>query len=188
MLKSIESQQLQQFQDRVQKLRQDRAAETPVTRERTPSVAEGDRVSLGQAEAAAPTYEPTSAGAVANSVYEQIRSMLVRLLEEQGVAAKVANGADGIDIASLSPEEATQLVAEDGYFGVEQTSQRIVDTAIAIAGGDPLRMEAIRRGIEDGFGAAEKAWGGTLPEISYQTKEAVFSKLETWYAEATGEG
>ena len=35
--------------------------------------------------------------------------------------------------------------------------------------------------FEKGFAQAEKTWGGKLPDISYQTKDAVSKKFEDYY-------
>lgn len=72
-------------------------------------------------------------------------------------------------ISELSSEQATELVDENGYFGVDKTSQRIIDFVIKGAGGDIERLKSGREGILKGFKEAEKAWGGKLPEISYET-------------------
>ena len=77
-------------------------------------------------------------------------------------------------------KDAQAMIAEDGYFGVEQTSDRIVDFAIGIAGGDPSRLDAILAGVEQGFNEALEAFGGWLPDISYQTYDAVLAKLDAW--------
>ena len=72
-------------------------------------------------------------------------------------------------ISELSPEQAGELVSEKGYFGVDQTSQRIADFVITGAGDDLERLKAGREGIIKGCEDAEKAWGGKLADISYQT-------------------
>jgi hypothetical protein len=72
------------------------------------------------------------------------------------------------------------LIAEDGYFGVEQTSDRIFETAVALAGNDPEKLEQIRAGIDKGFEMAAQALGGTLPDISTRTYDAVMEKLDAW--------
>ena len=36
--------------------------------------------------------------------------------------------------------QAQKDIAEDGYWGVEQTSERLVSFAKALSGGDPLRQ------------------------------------------------
>ncbi|BDD87359.1 hypothetical protein [Desulfofustis limnaeus] len=109
-----------------------------------------------------------------------LRSFVVELFRQQGLDITVATGEEEIDLAALSEEEAQALVAEDGYFGVEQTSDRIVDFAIGIAGGDPSRLDAILAGVEQGFNEALEAFGGWLPDISYQTYDAVLAKLDAW--------
>nr|WP_319393912.1 hydrogenase-4 component G [uncultured Desulfobacter sp.] len=76
---------------------------------------------------------------------------------------------NGKPIAELSPEQAGELVSEDGYFGVNQTSQRIADFVIMGAGDDMERLKAGREGVLQGFEEAEKAWGSKLPDISYET-------------------
>lgn len=81
-------------------------------------------------------------------------------------------GYEGKAIAKLSQEEATDLVSKDGFFGVDQTSQRIADFVINGAGGDENKLRAGREGMLEGFKVAEEMWGGKLPEISQQTMQA----------------
>lgn len=142
--------------------------------------ATADRVTLGQSKTDAITYGDGVQQEVVESPYERLRSRLVTLLQEQGVAIQIASGSSEVDIASLTPEEAQVLVAEDGYFGVEQTSERIFQFAVGLTGNDPSRLDEILQGIEDGFAEAEQAWGGTLPEISYQTQDAIKDKIDRW--------
>jgi hypothetical protein len=81
-------------------------------------------------------------------------------------------GYEGKPIATLSKDEAAALVAQDGFFGVDQTSKRIADFVINGAGGDENRLRAGREGMLEGFKMAEEMWGGKLPEISQQTMQA----------------
>ncbi len=81
-------------------------------------------------------------------------------------------------ISELSQEEAVELVAEDGYFGIAKTSQRIFDFVLAGAGDDSERLKAGREGILQGFAEAEKAWGGRLPGLSYKTLEESLEAID----------
>ncbi len=114
--------------------------------------------------------------------YSLLRGLVTSMLKEQGIDFKIAhvNGDQKIDISSITPEEATELIKDDGYFGVDQTSDRIVDFAMGIAGGDHSRLDAIKEGVEKGFNEALEAFGGWLPDISYDTYDAVMNKLDTW--------
>ncbi len=51
---------------------------------------------------------------------------------------------------------------------------------MGIAGGDTSRIDAIREGIDRGFEQARQAFGGVLPDISYDTYDAVMKKLDDW--------
>ncbi len=72
-------------------------------------------------------------------------------------------------IANLSQDEATELVSEDGFFGVTQTSERIANFVILGSGGDENLLRAGREGVLQGLKDAEALWGGKLPDISYAT-------------------
>lgn len=78
-------------------------------------------------------------------------------------------GYEGKAIADLSQDEASALVAEDGFFGIAQTSERIASFVLMGAGDDVEKLKAGREGILRGFQEAEALWGGKLPDISYQT-------------------
>lgn len=87
--------------------------------------------------------------------------------------------------SNLQVDDATRLgaqkdIAEDGYWGVKQTAGRLVDFAIALSGGDTSKLAELKAAIEKGFAAAEKSWGGALPDICYRTKEAALAGLDDW--------
>ncbi|MBA3011619.1 MAG: hydrogenase-4 component G [Proteobacteria bacterium] len=92
----------------------------------------------------------------------------------------------GTPISQLSSHEATALVQDDGYFGIDKTSQRIIDFVIKGAGNDIDRLRAGRQGVLQGFAEAEKAWGGALPEICCKTIEQTIKQLDDRIAELGG--
>ena len=143
-----------------------------------------DPVTISQRTETAATYSSslTLDRGVAGDGFDLLRGLVLNMLKEQGIDTKIATGQKdaGIDISQLSQEEAQALIADDGYFGVEKTSDRIVDFAIAMAGGDPSRLAAIKEGVTKGFNEALNAFGGWLPEISYNTFDAVMNKLDSW--------
>ena len=87
-------------------------------------------------------------------------------------------GYSGKPIAELSKEEATELISEDGFFGIEKTSQRIADFVINGAAGDEDRFRAGREGMIQGFKEAEAMWGGELPEISQKTMQKAIELVD----------
>lgn len=78
-------------------------------------------------------------------------------------------GYEGKPIADLSQEEAKELVADDGFFGITQTSERIANFVLMGAGDNVEMLKAGREGILRGFDEAEGMWGKKLPDISYET-------------------
>lgn len=139
-----------------------------------------DKVSLGNRPEPKVTYSADVSDADLGTTFTLLRDLFATTLKEQGIALEVSTGDSEINLESITPEQAQELVAEDGYFGVEKTAQRIFDFAVSISGNDPSRIDAIMAGIEDGFAQAEQAWGGTLPDISYETKDAVMVMLDEW--------
>lgn len=139
-----------------------------------------DRVSLGNTSVEDVTYTAAVADADLGTTFTMLRDLFAANLQEQGVATLITTGDSEINLKTLTPEQATELVSDDGYFGVENTAQRIFDFAVGLAGDDPTRLDAIVEGVVDGFAQAEQAWGGTLPEISYATRDSVVAMLEDW--------
>jgi hypothetical protein len=97
---------------------------------------------------------------------------------------KLSNtGYEGKPISELSTSEAEDLISEDGFFGVNKTSQRVADLAFKISGDDIQKLEASREGVVKGFDDAAKMWGGELPEISYKTQERTLELIDKRIAE-----
>ena len=116
---------------------------------------------------------------------QQLQNIVQQLMTKQGQTFNVANGNMWQFLASgkFEVDEATRLqaqedVSEDGYWGVKQTSNRILDFATALTGGDPSKIEDMRAAFEKGYKQAEKTWGGELPEISKQTYDAVMAGFD----------
>jgi len=86
-------------------------------------------------------------------------------------------------VTEAAKEEAKKAISEDGYWGVSQTSDRIIEFAKALTGGDPDKIEEMRSAFEKGFKEATKTWGKDLPEISGKTYDAVMEKFDKWAEE-----
>jgi hypothetical protein len=112
--------------------------------------------------------------------FDLLRGLVLNIFKEQGIDYKIATDNSEIDLSTVTPEEAQELIADDGYFGVEKTSERIFNFAAGMAGGDPAKIDAIRQGVEKGFQEALDAFGGWLPDISYETYDTVMQKLDDW--------
>jgi len=127
---------------------------------------------------------------------EQLIQMIHDVLSMQGRQGFIARGKLENAIVGLknylenggtvTPEEqaaAAAAIADDGPWGVEAVSDRLVEMAVKFAGGDESKFNMMKSAIEAGFKAAEAVWGGTLPDISYRTFEATMRKLEAAFGQ-----
>jgi len=76
--------------------------------------------------------------------------------------------------------KAKEDISENGYWGVNQTSDRIVDFAIALSGGDSSKADELLDAFKKGYEQATGTWGKELPEISKKTYDAVEDKFNQW--------
>ena len=121
---------------------------------------------------------------------QQLQNIVTQLMSKQGQTYNTANGiwsflASGdFTVDAATKTQAEKDIAEDGYWGVEQTSNRIIDFATALTGGDPDKIEEMREAFKKGYKMAEKTWGGKLPDISQRTYDAVMEKFDKMAEEA----
>lgn len=92
----------------------------------------------------------------------------------------LASGNFTVDAQTKAQAQAD--IAEDGYYGVAQTSQRMFDFAQALAGDDPENMKKMQNAIAKGYAMAEKTWGGSLPDICQKTIDATNKLFDDYYA------
>lgn len=116
----------------------------------------------------------------------QLRSLVEKMMTKQGTAIGqaddmwkfLAKGNFTVDAATKA--QAQKDIAEDGYWGVNQTSDRILDFAKALSGNDPEKADLLLDAFKKGFQQATKSWGKELPDISRRTYDAVLEKFDAW--------
>ncbi len=135
------------------------------------------------------TYKPNTAlinklKADADAHTQQLRSLVEKMMSGQTEAYGKATDmwqflrSGNYTVDAATKLQAQQDISEDGYWGVKQTSSRILDFANALTGGDPDKIEDMRKAFEKGYKQAEKTWGGELPDISKQTYDAVMKGFD----------
>lgn len=125
----------------------------------------------------------------------QLRSLVESMIMKQNQAFQVGSLTDEKMFEMLrkgqvevSPEvraQAQKDIAEDGYWGVEQTSERLFSFAKAISGGDVSKAETLIEAMEKGFKQATKSWGDELPDICKKTLESATEKIRNWAKQDT---
>ncbi len=123
----------------------------------------------------------------------QLRSLVEKMMTKQGTAIANADSmwsflAEGnFTVDEETQKQAQADIAEDGYWGVEQTSDRILDFAKALSGNDPEKADLLIDAFKKGFKDATKSWGKDLPDISQRTYDAVLDKFDKWKNGSTTE-
>lgn len=136
------------------------------------------------------TVEKLKADAEARTA--QLKSLVEKMMSKQGQTIGTADdmwkflASGNFTVDAATKAQAQKDIADDGYWGVEQTSDRIIDFAKALTGGDPDLIDKMQEAFEKGFGEATKSWGKKLPDISQRTYDAVMEKFQAWRNEANG--
>lgn len=121
--------------------------------------------------------------AIANQLKQEQLAVDARFM--QMLSGMYNETLEGLGYLEITPEiqaEAQEAISEDGYWGVEATSERMFNFAMALSGDDPEVMAEMRTAFEKGFASAEKSWGGELPDIAYETKETTLAMFDQWEA------
>lgn len=116
----------------------------------------------------------------------QLRSLVEKMMLKQGqtvnkstdIFAMLREGKLEVDPETAA--KAKEDISDNGYWGVEQTSERLVSFAKALAGNDPEQADKMIAAVEKGFKQATKAWGDELPDICKKTLDTTKEKLNDW--------
>lgn len=141
------------------------------------SISMNAQIILFEMNASSTMKENTLAQAGITDEQQEILDFLSGKETQSGMSLKNI-GYEGKPITELTPQEAQDLVSEDGFFGITQTSDRVANFVFSFAGDDLELLQKGREGIVQGFEEAEKLFGGNLPEISYKTQERTLALID----------
>ncbi|MBO4889760.1 MAG: hypothetical protein J5574_02100 [Lachnospiraceae bacterium] len=115
----------------------------------------------------------------------QLASLVQKMFTDQAGVSKLSELFSPENLKNVSQadiDQAKKDIAEDGYWGIKQTSQRLFDFASALAGDDPEKMKEMQKAMEKGFKEATGAWGDELPGICKDTLDAANKMFDEYYA------
>ncbi len=175
-----------------------KASEKPVKTTEAATAGKDDVAAVyepSQAVTKSATYTPNTALVSQLKSDAEQRAANLQSLVEKVMKQQATTYGNATDIWSFLREgnftvdpqtkaEAQAAIAEDGYWGVNQTSDRIVQFATALTGGDPDKIDEMMNAFKKGFQMATKTWGGELPDISQKTYDAVIEKFNKLKEEA----
>ena len=114
----------------------------------------------------------------------QLTSLVQKMFNNQGATydsiwKMLSSGKFTVDAQTKAQAQAD--ISEDGYYGVKQTSERMFDFAMALAGDDVDKMKEMQAAVKKGYEQAEKTWGGKLPSICSETLDEVNKLFDDYY-------
>jgi len=134
-----------------------------------------------QSTSAAQNVDVPALLAKSNQQVADFLKLLGNLTQQQGLQwSKVVSGEQQLTVDPQTKAAATQAVSEDGELGVKNTARRILDFARLGIGNDPSKIDTLRAAVQQGFDEAKQAFGGSLPDISQQTHDAIMATLDDW--------
>ena len=122
-----------------------------------------------------------------NHAADAIRKLVQSMLGKgdasgQGFWAVRAKG--GFKLSEADRAQAQEMIDEDGFFGVKQTTARIMDFAKALVGENASdeQIENMRSAVQKGFDEVARMFGGfdKLPDVTKQTYDAIMSAFDEW--------
>lgn len=122
---------------------------------------------------------------------QNLTNIVQQLISKQAKSFSITNDEDAMwkflasgnyTVDAQTKLQAQKDIAEDGYYGVAQTSQRLFDFASALAGDDVEKMKEMQEAMQKGFKEATKSWGKELPDICKNTIDAANKLFDDYYA------
>lgn len=128
-----------------------------------------------------------------NARESQLMNLVSEMLGKQGKTFAAANdmwkflASGDYEVDAATKAQAQADIAEDGYYGVKQTSQRMFDFACALAGDDEEKMKKMQAAVQKGYEMAQATWGGALPDICQKTMDATNKLFDDYFASKENE-
>jgi len=95
-----------------------------------------------------------------------------------------AQRAGNVKLNEAERLQAQELVSEDGFFGVSQTTDRIMNFAMAMVGegASDAQIENMRAAVQRGFDDVARMFGGfdKLPQVTRDTHSAIMQRFDDW--------
>jgi len=161
---------------------------------------QADKTALNTFTSPVDTYTPTVKGAAdpatierlwkeTNHAADAIRKLVASMLGKDDAAGQgfwAARAGGKFQLSEADRATAQEMVGEDGFFGVKQTTARIMDFAKALVGdgASEKQIENMRAAVQKGFDEVARMFGGfdKLPQVTKDTYDAIMKAFDEWIA------
>lgn len=87
---------------------------------------------------------------------------------------------------SINGNKPTSSISENGEWGVKAVSDRIMNMAVALSGGDASKAEVLRNAVIKGF--AQVGDVKKLPQVCQDTYKEIMNRFDHWEKNGTMDG
>ena len=121
-----------------------------------------------------------------NHAIDAVRKLLASALGRDDATGQGfwANRARNVKLSEADRAQAQELVSEDGFFGVKQTTDRIMSFAKAMVGegASDAQIDRMRAAVQRGFDDVARMFGGfdKLPSVTRDTHAAIMQAFDDW--------
>ncbi|MCL2391358.1 MAG: hypothetical protein FWC66_01955 [Oscillospiraceae bacterium] len=121
----------------------------------------------------------------ADAIRKLVRNMLDQT-DSTGQTFWAARAQGNLQLSETDRVQAQQMISDEGFFGVTQTTDRIMSFAKALVGegANQNQIESMRAAVQAGFDQVAQMFGGfeNLPEVTRNTHAAIMQAFDDWSA------
>jgi hypothetical protein len=124
--------------------------------------------------------------------HERVKQLIIAMFKRQGLEVPDLNDVKIADLKNIkidktAQKEAEAMIADGGEFSALNVSNRIVEFAKVVAGGDRSKVEQLKAAVEDAYNEVKREFGDEeLPAITQVTYQMIMAKLDAWGRENSG--
>lgn len=110
---------------------------------------------------------------------DTIRSMMA----QQGQTVNLTFRGIDLHVTEQQSAEAKKAISEGGEYSINAVSDRIMNMAKALSGGDSSKISMLREAVQKGFGGAMSLLGrkqDDMPSITKDTYSEIMNRFDEW--------
>ena len=165
------------------------AGKKPAASTHNPFSAPVDTFTPSQTRAISGAADPTALTQLwreSDHAFDSVRKLLASALGRDDASGQgfwaVRSG--NVRLSEADRAQAQQLISEDGFFGVKQTTERLMGFAKAMVGegASEAQIEKMRAAVQKGFDEVARMFGGfdKLPQVTKDTHAAIMQAFDDW--------
>ena len=119
------------------------------------------------------------------SLGQGLQVTLSNLSELDFSQGKIMYQGKEITVDAETKAQAEEAISDTGFYGVENTAQRALEFAKALAGDNPEKATLLKDAVQKAYEQVKEMFGGKLPELTEKTHARTLELFDAWGAAET---